>query len=270
MTKVYRIMMYALLGIYSIIIGLPILWMAISGLKTIRELFAQPFDLPQVPQWSNILKAWESGISKFFLNSVGITAVSVIAIVLVSSLAAYALARMRFPGRIPVYLMLIAGFAIPVHATLVPLYQSLGSAGLINTYAGIIGPYVAFGIPFSVLLLYAFFMEFPSEIEDAAKIDGCNLWQMMFLIVLPISMPGLSTVAIFQSVFLWNEFSLALILINKEELRTIPLGLMQFQGEWSTNWPVLLASLTLASLPMLLIYIVLQRQFIDSLSGFSK
>lgn len=141
---------------------------------------------------------------------------------------------------------------------------------LLNTYAGLIAPYVAFGIPFSVLLLYAFFLEFPPEIEDAARIDGCNTLQMVAQVVMPLSMPALVSVTIFQTVFLWNEFSLALIVIRDDALRTIPLGLTKFQGQWSTNWTLMLASLSMATLPVLLLFIVLQRQFIRSLVGFSK
>lgn len=261
---------YIVLIAYSIFIALPMVWMLSSSLKTTRELFSSPFSLPSNPQWDNFIEAWNSGISQYLLNSLIITGVSVALIVLVSGMAAYALARMDFPGRIPLYLLLIAGFAIPVHTTLVPLYRLLNSTDLLNTYAGVIGPYVAFGIPFSVLLMFAFFVQFPSEIEDAARIDGCNTWQMISRVVLPLSLPSMASVAIFQAVLLWNEFSLAIIVLNDDALRTIPLGLSQFQGQWTTAWPLLLAALTLASIPMLIIFILLQKQFINTLSGFSK
>jgi len=261
---------YIPLILYSVLIALPLVWMIFSSLKSIREMFANPFGLPSEPKWENFSLAWESGISRYLINSVLITGISVVIIVVVSAMAAYALARMRFPGRTPLYLIIIAGFAIPVHVTLVPLYRTLNQFDLINTYPGIIGPYVAFGIPFSVLLLYAFFIQFPTEIEDAARIDGCGTWQLFMRVILPLSLPGISSVAIFQSVFLWNEFSLALIVISDDNLRTIPLGLTKFQGQWTTNWPAMLAALTLASAPMLALYMLLQRQFINSLSGFSK
>lgn len=263
-------LIYTALIIYSAIIGLPLLWLVSSSFKTMRELFDSPFDLPKDPQWANFESAWESGISDYLLNSVIVTGGSVFVIAIVSGMAAYALARLHFIGRVPVYLLLIAGFAVPIHTTLVPLYRGLNWAGLVNTFPGLMGPYIAFGIPFSVLLLYAFFAEFPGEIEDAARIDGCNTRQMLFKIVLPLSIPGLSSVAIFQTVFLWNEFALALIIISEDALRTIPLGLTKFQGQWTTNWPALLAAVTLSSLPMLIIYLVLQKQFLNTLSGFSK
>jgi multiple sugar transport system permease protein/raffinose/stachyose/melibiose transport system permease protein len=261
---------YILLSAYSIVIILPALWMVFSSLKKMLELFTAPFSPPVEPQWINFANAWSAGISRYLFNSLIITSVSVLLIVVVSAMAAYAFARLRFPFRVPLYLLLIVGFAIPVHTTLIPLYRTLNSANLLNTYPGVIGPYVAFGIPFSVLLLYAFFVQFPSEIEDAARIDGCDTWQMVIRIVLPLSLPAMSSVAIFQTVFLWNEFSVALITLSDDAMRTIPLGLTTFQGQWTTNWPSLLAAVTLASIPLLLIFIILQRQFINSLAGFSK
>ncbi|MDZ4769355.1 MAG: carbohydrate ABC transporter permease [Chloroflexota bacterium] len=261
---------YTVLIAYSVVIALPLVWMVTSSLKTTRELFSSPFSPPVNPQWGNFIEAWNSGIARYLFNSLAITVISVVLIVIVSGMAAYALARMQFPGRIPLYLLLIAGFAIPVHTTLVPLYRLLNNTDLLNTYAGVIGPYVAFGIPFSVLLMFAFFVQFPSEIEDAARIDGCSTWQMIFRVVLPLSLPSMASVALFQTVLLWNEFSLAIIVLNDDALRTIPLGLSQFQGQWTTAWPLLLSALTLASVPMLIIFVLMQKQFINTLSGFSK
>ncbi len=265
-----RIAMWVFLGAYSLYVALPIVWMGLSSLKTTRELFSNPFGLPADPQWQNFAQAWDRGLADYILNSLFVTIISVTFIVVVSGLAAYALARLRFPGRISIYLVLMAGYAIPIHIVLVPLYQTLNNIGWIDTYQGLIGPYIAFGIPFSVLLLYAFFIEFPKDLEDAAQLDGCGVWSMLFRVVLPLSLPGLASVAIFQGVFIWNEFLLALIVIRSDALKTLPLGLTTFQGEWATNWPLMLSALTLATLPLLAMYILLQRQFINSLTGFSK
>ncbi len=270
MSRAWRTVVYVLLTLYGLVMAVPMLWMVLSSLKTTRDLFASPFGLPSAPQWNNFALAWKQGLQGYIVNSLIVTVVSVTLIVVVSGLAAYALARLRFFGRVPTYMLLIAGYAIPVHTVLVPLYQTLNGLRMLNTLPGLIGPYVAFGIPFSVLLLYAFFIEFPPELEDAAHLDGCNTWQMMGRVVLPLSLPGLSSVAIFQGVFIWNEFLLALIVISNERLKTLPLGLTTFQGQWSTNWPLMLASLAMATLPMLLLFIVMQRQFINSLTGFSK
>ncbi len=268
--KISSGLLYTVLTIYSMLVALPLFWMMISSTKTVREIFATPFSFPPQPKWSNFSMVWNKGIADYMLNSLLVVSISVTIIVVVSGLAAYAMARMRFPGRLPIYLMIMAGYAIPIHTVLVPIYIMENTFHMLNQYIGLIGPYVAFAIPFSVLLLYSFFMEFPQDLEDAAHLDGCNTFQMVARVVLPLSMPGLSSVAIFQGVFLWNEFLLALIVITDDAKKTLPLGLTVFQGEWSTNWPSLLAAITLATLPLLLLYILLQKQFINSLTGFSK
>jgi ABC-type glycerol-3-phosphate transport system permease component len=181
-----------------------------------------------------------------------------------------ALARLRFPGRSALFLLLVTGYAIPLQTVLVPLYELLREARLLNNYLGLILPYVAFGVPFSIFLLYAFFLDFPKEIEEAARLDGCTELQILWRVVMPLSLPALASVAIFQGVAIWNEFVLALIIINSDRLKTLPLGLQTFQGQYATDWPNLLAAVVMATLPILLLYVILQRQFIRSLAGFAK
>ena len=265
-----RPLLIAVFGVYLLVTALPFLWLVVSALKTTREMFGSPFSLPAVPQWSNFALAWQTGVAGYLLNSLVVTVTSVLLIVVVSGLAAYALARSPFPGRRGFYILLITGYAIPIHAVLVPLYDLLRAAHALDSYIGLILPYVAFGIPFSVLLLHTFFLEFPQELEEAARLDGCSEFQLFTRIVAPLSLPGLSSVVIFQGVFIWNEFLLALILISNDSLKTLPLGLVSFQGQFATNWPLLLASVTMATFPLLLLYVLLQRQFINSLTGFGK
>ncbi len=262
--------LYLGLGAYLILMVLPFVWLLVSSLKTTSEMFSSPFAPPAVLHWSNFVEAWQTGVAKYLLNSLFVTALSVAAILVVSGLAAYALARSQFPGRTGFYVLLITGYAIPIHTVLVPLYEMLRATNALNSYAGLILPYVAFGIPFSVLLLYAFFLDFPKELEEAARLDGCNEWQLLARVVAPLSLPGLSSVAIFQGVFIWNEFLLALILISDDGLKTLPFGLVVFQGSYASNWPLLLASVTMATLPILILYLLLQRQFVNSLAGIGK
>lgn len=265
-----RVLLYAGISLFCAVVALPFFWMVSASLKTTREIFTAPFGLPGAPQWGNYLQAWRGGIGTYMLNSVIVTACSVAIIIVVSGLAAYALARMEFSGRAAIYLLIVVGYAVPVHTVIVPLYGLLGRFGLLDSYPGLIGPYVAFGIPFSVLLLYGFFLEFPRDLEDAAYLDGCTTFQLVRHIVAPVSLPALASVAIFQGVFIWNEFLLALILISDRAKQTLPVGLATFRGEWASNWPVLLAGVSLATLPILLLYVFLQRYFVDSLTGFSK
>jgi multiple sugar transport system permease protein/raffinose/stachyose/melibiose transport system permease protein len=261
---------YLLLSVYAVILIYPVFWMATSALKVPREIFGSPFSLPANPRWGNFKIVWDQGMWRYLLNSVLVTAVAVVLIVIIAAMAAYALARLRFRARTGIYLLIIAGYAIPIHTVLVPLYMTLDRLGILNSYLGLIGPYVAFGVPFAVLLLYAFFLEFPKELEEAAFLDGCNTWQGLFHVVLPLSLPGMVSVAIFEANFVWNEFLLALIVIRDQELKTLPRSISDYQGQWTTNWPLLLTTLTVAVVPMLLIYIILQRQFINSLAGYSK
>lgn len=261
---------YAVLSVWGVIVGVPVLWMAVSALKTRQEILTGPFSLPDDPYWGVFEEAWSRGVGDFLLNSLLVTAITVLVVVLASALVAYALARQRFLGRSAVYALLIASYAIPLHSVLVPLHRLLLDLGLLNTRQGLIGPYSAFAIPFSVLLMYGFFIDFPQDLEDAARLDGANTFQVLRDIVLPVLRPGLLTVAIFQAVFIWNEFLLALIVVTDEHLQTIPLGLVAFQGQYTANLPLIFGALTIATVPLLVLYVSLQRHFVSSLAGFAK
>lgn len=262
--------LYLALAAYSLTVLVPLAWMVVSALKTKREIFVHPFALPAELQWGNFERAWGQGLGTYLANSLLVTAVSVALIVLTSTLAAYAIARRRFKGRFGLYLMIMAGYAVPVHTVLVPLYNMLDRAGLLNSYPGLILPYVAFGIPFSVVLLYAFFLEFPAEVEEAAKLDGCNDGQMLWHVVMPLSLPGIASVAIFQGVFTWNEFLLALLIMTDGAYKTLPAGLVALQGEFTTDWPAIMATVTIATLPLLVLFVALQKHFVRSLAGMGK
>lgn len=268
--SIKRIILYAGVSLFCAVVALPFLWLLSASLKSTRGIFTSPFSLSTDPQWVNYLEAWRGGIAGYLLNSVLVTGVSVALVIIISALAAYALARLNFAGRAGIYLLIVVGYAVPVHTVIVPLYALLSRLGLLDTYPGLIGPYVAFGVPFSVLLLYGFFLDFPKDLEDAASLDGCNRFQLIRHIIAPVSLPALTSVAIFQGVFIWNEFLLALIVMTSKARQTLPVGLATFRGEWASNWPVLLAGVSLATIPILLLYAFFQRYFVDSLTGFSK
>ena len=269
-SKKMRIIMYAILGIYTLVMIFPFAWMISSSLKTRREMFTIPFGMPEEPQWQNWVDAWNSGLSGFFVNSLIVTAIAVITIIIVSGLASYAIARQNFKGSATFYLLVIVAYAVPFHAVLVPLYQMLDSANMLNSYPGLILPYVAFGIPFSVMLLYSFFVDFPKELEEAARLDGCSQWQVFRHVMMPLSMPGISSVAIFQGVFIWNEFLLASLIMTDSSMKTLPAGMAAFQGQYASNWPVMMACVSIATIVPLLIYISMQKHFVRSLAGLGK
>ena len=265
-----RLPPFVALSGYSLLLLVPLFWMVMASLKPRNELFGAPFALPSQLDWGGYMRALDGGLLRYMGNSVLVTTSAVVITLVVGGLAAYALARMTFVGRNFIYAVIIASYAIPIHGILVPLYDTLVFFRLTNTYLGMILPYVTFGLPFSVMILYAFLIDFPHEIIEAARIDGCSELEILWRIVVPLSMPAIVSVAIFQGVAYWNEFLLALITINDDALKTVPLGLVAFRGRYVTDWTAILASITITSVPVLILFIIFQRQFIRSLGGYGK
>ena len=261
---------YLFLAAYSLMVVGPVLWMVVASVKPRAEFFSKPFTLPATVNFAGYQRAWSGGLLHYIANSLIITGVSVAVILVAGGLAAYALARMRFVGRGIVYGVAIAAYAIPIHGILVPLYDTLVKLGLTNTYLGLILPYITFGLPFAIAVMYAFFLDFPDEMIEAARIDGCSDLGAFLRIVAPLSLPAFASIAIFQGVQIWNEFLLALIVISDDALKTVPLGLVAFRGTYVSDWNAILASITVTSVPMLILFIAFQKQFIRSLAGSSK
>lgn len=262
--------LYGLVSVWSVFVMLPILWMVFAAFKTRREIFTDPLGLPATPGFGAFVRAWEVGVGTFVLNSAIVTVLSVALIVAVAGMAAYVLARSDSKWLQVVYLALVAGFAVPVTAVLVPLYQMISAAGLLNSRLAIVLPYAAYGIPFTTILFYAFFLDFPRELEEAARLDGCSKLQIFFRVILPLSGPAVASAAIFQAVFIWNEFLLALLMLTRPAVKTLPVGIVQLQGEFTSDWPSLMAGLSMATLPILLIFLLSQRYFVRSLAGLGK
>jgi ABC-type glycerol-3-phosphate transport system permease component len=265
-----KVLMYGFVSLWSLFVLLPLLWMMLAGFKTKRELFMAPLGLPKVWGFDAFDRAWGAGLGTFLINSALVTAASVALIIIVSGMCAYVLARSESTWAKLIYLMIVAGFAIPVQAVLVPLYQMISAAGMLNSLAAIVLPYAAYGIPFTVVLFYAFFLDFPRELEEAARLDGCSQIRMFFQVILPLSGPAVASAAIFQSVFIWNEFILALLMLSDPESKTLPVGIVQLGGEFTSDWPAIMAGLTLAVVPVLLIFVLAQKYFVRSLAGLGK
>ncbi len=265
-----RIIPYVVLLAYCALVLVPIVWVMSASIKTRREVFLEPLGLPEVPQWGNYANIFESGFQTYIWNSVVVTVGSVVPMVIFSIMAAYALARRVFLGRKVIYLLIVLTYAIPVHSILIPLYRMVDDMGLLDTYLGLILPHIALGIPFSVVILYSFFLDFPAELEEAARIDGCSPWRILFAIVLPLSAPAVLSVVIFQTVSVWNEFLWASIAASGEDVRVWTTGIMQFQGQYSSDWPKILAVVNLMTLPLLAIYILAQRHFVRAFAGIGK
>jgi ABC-type glycerol-3-phosphate transport system permease component len=268
--RLMNVVLYGVVSAWSVFVVLPLLWMVFAAFKTRREIFTDPLGLPDSLSFASFERAWGVGVGQFMLNSGFVTLLSVGIIIAVSGTAAYVLARSTNKWLQVIYLLIVAGFAVPVTAVLVPLYQMISAAGFLNNHFAIALPYAAYGIPFTTILFYAFFLDFPRELEEAARLDGCSHFQIFFMIIIPLSGPAVASAAIFQAVFIWNEFLLAMLMLTRPALKTLPVGILQLQGEFTSDWPAVMAGLALATLPILAVFVFAQKYFVRSLAGLGK
>ena len=256
-------------GIFSLIIIYPIIWLGLSGLKSNADFFLNTWSLPEEWLWGNYQAAWDAGIGQFFLNSVFITASSVVTVLLLGSMAAYGLSRFQFKGQNILLVIILSGLMLAPQVSLIPLYKLLQAIGLYNTYWALILPYVAFQLPFAIFLMRSYFLSISKELEESAIIDGCNILQVYRHIILPLGKPIIASCALLTGMNVWNEFMFALVFVEDSSLRTIPVGLMNLRSQLNTNFGIQLAGLAISALPMIIAYIVFQRQFVRGLSAGS-
>lgn len=268
--RMATLILYGVVSLWSLFVLMPMAWMLFAAFKTRREIFTNPLGLPGSLTFTAFDRAWGVGVGTFMLNSALVTIVAVTLIVIISGMAAYVLARSESIWMGLLYLMIVAGFAVPVQAVLVPLFQMISAAGMLNQRFAIVLPYAAYGIPFTTILFYAFFLDFPRELEEAARLDGCGRLQTFFRVILPLSGPAIASAAIFQAVFIWNEFLLALLMLTNPQVKTLPVGILQLQGSFTADWPAIMAGLSMAVVPILLVFVFAQKYFVRSLAGLGK
>lgn len=261
-----EVLRYGILIVCTTIIGYPVLWMVLQSFKSTSEMYVNLWGLPNAVLLENYTRAVQMGMTRYILNSTVVAVGTVICILVGASLAAYAFSKFAFVGSRSLFLMFIFTLIVPMQAMIIPLYAVLVSLHLTNTYLVLILPYAASGLPISIFLLRAFFDTIPHELEEAAKIDGCSDFGAFWRVVLPISGPGLAAVAILQFVNAWNELVLALVAIRNPNLRTIPLGLQIFISD-QVEWGPVFASLSMATIPVIIIYVLMQRHFIRGLTA---
>lgn len=259
---------YLLLVIYAIVNAYPIFWMFLNSFKGSVEFAKNPFGLPIQWMFENYKIAWETArLDTYFFNSFIVAAVSVTITVILGALASYFLARFTFKLGKVMYSFFIFGMLIPIHATLVPMFLLMKNLGLLNTHAGLILPYIAFNLPITIFILVSFMKAFPTDIEESAVIDGCGVFRIFWSIILPMTKPALATVVILNFIHCWNEFSFALVLINDESLKTLPLGLANFAGQYTTNYGAQMAGLSLAIIPTIIIYLLLEEHLVKGMTA---
>ncbi len=262
---VYRM---AILVVVAGIVLVPLVATLFGGFKSLGELRTDPLGLPDVWYWSNYgdiltsLRYWQ-----LLFNSLIIAGFTVALTLAVAATAAFAFAHLRFFGRDFLFNYLLLGLTFPFATAILPLFIKVRDLGLLNTHWGVILPQVAFGLGVSVLLLRNAFRRQPEELLDAALVDGCGYIRFFFYVTLPLSRPILATVGIISFVMSWNNFLLPLVVLNSESKYPWPLGMMVYQGEYSTNWPLVLAFVTLTILPAILMFVLAQRHIVSGLTA---
>jgi len=266
-----RWLIWFALAILALIVIYPLLWMVFSSFKDNSEVFGHPFGLPGQLRWHNFVEAGNAGVVRYFTNSVIVTAASILTTTLFSAWAAYGLVRLKIPFGGPVLLLLLGGLMVAPTVALIPLFGLLEQLHLYNTRWALIVLYTAFRIPFTTFLIRAYMIDLPPDVDEAAILDGASSSQIFWQIILPMCRPILVSAALLQALFAWNEFVFALVFLSDGDLKTLPVGLMDMQSRLLTNWPVQFAGLTMAALPMLVLFLIGQRQFIRGLTeGMGK
>ena len=253
---------------YLIISCLPFIFMVLNSFKEKFEMLVKGvFALPDAFYIENYKEVLTGGFTTYFMNSVIVLAVSLTLLLFIAACASYPLARFKFKLSGTIYAAIVACMSIPVHITLIPAFKMAKSTGLYDSIWALIGPYVAFAVPISVFILTSFMKEIPREIEESAEIDGCGKIKMFFAMILPLAKPGLATLAIYNGVNMWNEFSFAYTLTQSSANRTLPLAIWEFQGQYSMNTPMIMAVLTLSLLPMIILFIIFQDKLVKGMTA---
>jgi N-acetylglucosamine transport system permease protein len=269
-----KIIVWVILLIWSIAVLYPIIWTLLDALKTNKEFMLHaPWSLPTPPLiWSNFSYVWTKyHFGTYFINSVIVTAGSTLLGLLLAAMTAYVLARYPFKGSNALYSVYIGSLLVPIALAVIPLYFLINSMHLLNTSLSVILVYAALSLPFGIFVLFGFFKSLPKELEEASVIDGTSYFGTFFRVMLPLSQPGLIAVAISNVLANWNEFFFGLILLNDPEHYTIPIALniMQSEFQYRTEWGPLFASLLIASVPVLIFYIIFQRQISSGITAGS-
>ncbi len=248
----------------------PFLFMVMTSFKSQQESFSSSvWALPEALDLVNYRSVLEGPFLTYFKNSVMVVVISVVLIMLISAMAAFAFARMRFRFNDALFGLIVAGMIVPIHITLVPIYLMTRQMGLYDSQFALIGPYVATSLPISVFILTEFMRQIPKELEEAARLDGCGPFAIFFKVFLPLSGPGLSTIAIYNGIMLWNEFIFAYVLTSSTGTRTLPLAIWDYQGQYTANIPAILTVVTLTSLPLVVAYAFGQEKIVKGMMAGS-
>ena len=262
------VLRYAILFLVAGLVLVPLIATALGGFKSLGDLRVNPFGLPAQWEWNNY---WSivSGPRYWQLlwNSLVVAALTVVLTLVASAMAAFVFAHVRFFGSTFLLRYLLIGLMFPAAAAVLPLFIKIRDLGLLDTYWGVVLPQVAFGLGMSILLFHNFFRQIPAELLDAALIDGCGYIRFFRHVTLPLSRPIIATVGVIVFVHSWNNYLLPLVVLNRDDIYPWPLGIMAYQGEYSTDWQLVLAFVTLTILPAIVMFVVAQKYLVAGLTA---
>jgi raffinose/stachyose/melibiose transport system permease protein len=259
---------YLVAAFFALVVLFPLVSAAINGFKRNPDLMVHPFGLPTAWVWENYTSVLQSSAFwRQLLNSTVVMAATAVGVVVLASMPAFVFSRMTFRGREVLFNFFTLGLLFPIAVAILPLYISLRQLNLVDSLWGIILPQVAFGLPGNILILRGFFATVPRELDEAAAIDGCSSAGFFVRVLLPLMRPALAAVAVLTMVGSWNAFFLPLLVLNSEQLYTLPLGIQQFQGQFGTDWAKVLAFVSLSLVPTIIFYLVAERQIVAGLTA---
>ena len=255
-------------GFYSLIIFYPLANMILSSFKSTREIFQTPFALPSAFDFGNYVTVWvKRGFGRYFFNSLWITAASMVFVLLFGSMAAYGVSRYKYKLSTLVYMLFLSGIMLPLKAAIIPLFILMKRLDLVNKPLSVILIFIAMGLPSTVFILSGFMKAIPMDLEYAARIDGCTEWGIYRRIVMPVVAPAVTLVTIYNAVPIWNDFFFPLVFLQSNKWKTLPVGLTSFFGQYSTDWGLLFTGLSIAIVPVLILYLFMAKYFIRGMTA---
>lgn len=266
--RLLMILGYGLLLLVSFLYIYPVLIVLLNSFKTSSEIRTSGLGLPENIYLGNYLTAWEKGnFGRALLNSIVVTGLSLLMIYILNILTAYPFARMRFRGKKLWYLIFLSGIMFPIQMAIIPLFRIITKLNLVNNPLGLVLVYTAFSLPMGIMIISNFIKAMPVELEEAAHMDGCGIIRMIFQIILPVVKPAVTTVLIINAINIWNDLLLPIIVLTTKDSKTMPAGLMYFSGQYSTQWEYVTAAVILISLPMVIFYLIMQKDIVNGLAS---
>ena len=267
-STIIKVMIYVFLTLVAIIYLAPLLWVFMVSFKTNAEIFTSPFALPESFYLDNFIFAWTAGkLGIATLNSFIVCGVTLVLSMLIGSMAAFAIGRLRWKLAGPCMTFFMIGMMIPVHCVMIPLFTRFAKMGLSNSLVGLVLPYLTFSLPVTIFIMTGFFKSMPNELIESACIDGASIYGIFFKIALPLSKTGLFVTGLMTFVANWNELLLAMVLISDDTKKTLPVSLSKFVGPYNTNYSQMFAAIIIAIIPTIIVYCIFSNQIVDGLTA---